>query len=500
MNKITAVFNVMLVVALVLGSVGVAVAESQKVIVSEELVWSEYSGIISSLGERVYRYTYSDGTFEFVAIRNKLSPLQISEKAPVRQPDGSYYIEITITPWSLFPCTKYKVETTLDGNVVDPLSGLAWEVCGTTSSLIMPVYVTPPSTPGVYNYRFQEYMLTSMYDPNAYWVRGDTHSVTITVGNPVTATATATPAQTTPPPPASTGTILIWSNPAGAQVTIDSANAGTTSANWLQVSKPPGTYQVSIQMSGYTPFTQSVSVTSGQYSTVQATLTAVGTPTPTPTPPPPTPGQTPPSQNCGAGQIFSTTYGKCVPNKAPESTQPATTLSQIIQGIANWLVTWLKALAISGPDTVSLGAGTQTFSISTTASEQPKSDYNDGTYSELWGTWMVVDSNQNIIAQRNPTWVKLTSGTFTDTATATFNNKGSYAVVDVIIKVPYTYTNGAWVKGAETIVGKDQQAVKVAIPSPASQAATSGAGSPPQTSLTSWLKSMWSGLISWLFG
>ena len=72
------------------------------------------------------------------------------------------------------------------------------------------------------------------------------------------------------------GTVNFGSTPSGAQIWVDGANTGMTTP-YTQTSVPAGTYSVTYKLAGYTDYSTSVTVTSGQTSTVSATLT----PTPT---------------------------------------------------------------------------------------------------------------------------------------------------------------------------------------------------------------------------
>jgi hypothetical protein len=143
-------------------------------------------------------------------------------------------------------------------------------------------------------------------------------------------------------------------------------------------------------------------------------------------------------------------------------------------------------LSITGSTSIPINS-VQTFTLSTIASEGPDSVYTDGTYSELYGIWLVTDQNKNITAQKT-TWVKLSNTQYSDNAVVTFPSVGTFSVVSMIVKVPQTFVNGAWVKGAETVVGQDKLSVVVSLPTPTP--------TPPSNGILAFLLSIWNWLIS----
>lgn len=71
--------------------------------------------------------------------------------------------------------------------------------------------------------------------------------------------------------PPTTGTIQVNSTPNGATISLNDSNTQrTTPATLTNIA--PGTYSVSLNLTGYEEFTASVTVTAGQTSTVNATL------------------------------------------------------------------------------------------------------------------------------------------------------------------------------------------------------------------------------------
>lgn len=81
------------------------------------------------------------------------------------------------------------------------------------------------------------------------------------------------------------GWITIVSTPSGATVTLDGKTVGITPIAGTEAGAGI-THTIRITMEGYDPFEKSVSVSSGEQSAVDATLTAIITPTKTPTPVP----------------------------------------------------------------------------------------------------------------------------------------------------------------------------------------------------------------------
>jgi len=99
--------------------------------------------------------------------------------------------------------------------------------------------------------------------------------------------------QTTIPTTASVpkvGWITIVSTPSGASVSLDGKTVGVTPITGTEVSA--GSHSLRITKEGYEPYEKSVTVSSGEQSAVDATLTEIVTPTKTPTPTP-TPTQSP---------------------------------------------------------------------------------------------------------------------------------------------------------------------------------------------------------------
>jgi len=73
-----------------------------------------------------------------------------------------------------------------------------------------------------------------------------------------------------------TGSISVTSSPTGARIWLDGSDTGKN-APYTLTSVPPGTHTVSLKLSGYNDYSTSVSVTSGQTSTVAGTLAGLQT-------------------------------------------------------------------------------------------------------------------------------------------------------------------------------------------------------------------------------
>jgi len=70
------------------------------------------------------------------------------------------------------------------------------------------------------------------------------------------------------------GTLEVNSNPAGAAIGIEGTATGEVTPQSFSLTA--GTYDVSLTLDGYLPYTQTVTVTQGQTTTINATLTPVG--------------------------------------------------------------------------------------------------------------------------------------------------------------------------------------------------------------------------------
>jgi len=189
-----------------------------------------------------------------------------------------------------------------------------------------------------------------------------------------------------------------------------------------------------------------------------------------------------------------------IPKPPGTGTPPTSSWMDIITKFLDWIKA--QFFTISGPSTLNVGAGTQVFAVSTTSSVSPNTNYNGGTFTELWGSWSILDSNQNIVSQKTTgncnakgsCYTQMASNTYTDTATANFATAGTYSVVSTINQKTWTYASGSWGTPVETIgVGKDQMKVIVSIPAP------TGTGTPPTSgwmdilvNFKNWLLSLFS--------
>ncbi len=170
----------------------------------------------------------------------------------------------------------------------------------------------------------------------------------------------------------------------------------------------------------------------------------------------------------------------------PPTAQPTLSIPNIISQVWDWIKGLFGLASIVGTETINVGAGQQSYVITVTSPESPDSVYTDKTYSELYGTWFVVDNNQNIIAQKGG-WSKLSDPVYTDNVVVTFLNAGTYSVVSVIVKTPYTYTT-SWIKGTELIVAKEQMKVSVTVPQPT--------GGLPTINILDIIQSIWNWIMS----
>lgn len=88
---------------------------------------------------------------------------------------------------------------------------------------------------------------------------------------------TLEPATTLVPAPSGSGSIAISSTPGGATVTLDGAVVGTTRlerASLILNDIPSGTHTVSVELAGYPPYTETVTVVKNQVVKVSADFAA----------------------------------------------------------------------------------------------------------------------------------------------------------------------------------------------------------------------------------
>jgi hypothetical protein len=95
-------------------------------------------------------------------------------------------------------------------------------------------------------------------------------SVTVTAGS----TATASFTLVAIPPVTQTGSISVSSTPAGAEISLDGTDTGKETPYTLN-SVATGSHTVSVNLTGYQPASQSVTVTAGKTAKVRLTLTRI---------------------------------------------------------------------------------------------------------------------------------------------------------------------------------------------------------------------------------
>lgn len=117
-------------------------------------------------------------------------------------------------------------------------------------------------------------------------------------------------------------------------------------------------------------------------------------------------------------------------------------------------------------------------------------DWSDGAYSEVWGSWALVDSSQNVITSAN--WQKLTTGSYTTTASFTSPaSAGNYYLIATVMKYDYTWNTAtkAWSSGTSTELIKEGDIIHVAYSAP-------GASTTP--SWTNILQNIWTWILELL--
>ena len=102
-----------------------------------------------------------------------------------------------------------------------------------------------------------------------------------TTEKPVTEPTTEKPVtEPTKEPTPEVGWITIASTPSGATASVDGRTVGVTPVSGIEVGAGTS-HTVKVTMSGYEPFEESITVSAGEQSAVDATLTPIVTPTPT---------------------------------------------------------------------------------------------------------------------------------------------------------------------------------------------------------------------------
>jgi hypothetical protein len=120
-------------------------------------------------------------------------------------------------------------------------------------------------------------------------------------------------------------------------------------------------------------------------------------------------------------------------------------------------------------------------------------DYTKGTYDRLYGAWVIMDENKNIIKYED--WSEIGDDRkYEKIINFTTDKPGKYYVVAVIGKITQTWQNGQWVTGSMQEVYKEADTLTFIIPRPPP---------PPPPPFVEWIKnillSIWNWILS-LFG
>jgi len=147
---------------------------------------------------------------------------------------------------------------------------------------------------------------------------------------------------------------------------------------------------------------------------------------------------------------------------------PPPTPEPVWQSIIDWLWDWIWSVfnkfTIVGPATIDT-ATPVSYSIELTAPAPADSDWSDGTYSELYGGWVLVDKDGTIITQSD--WVKLTDAIYSANASFTTSvTEGEYSVVAVIVEVKQQWngTTNLWETLPQEVVTKESWKLTVSEP------------------------------------
>lgn len=203
--------------------------------------------------------------------------------------DGSYYGR---TPQEISGMTpgSHQVQVTKDG--YQTWSGTSSVAAGSVTSVYaqltaQPTYgsvyvATSPSGANVYldgTYEGQSPRTIGGVEPGSHVVEVElagyqewSGRVTVVSNQQAQISVSLSPNQQ-----ATTGTIIVFSNPVGAYIYLDGDYQGQTYAEgFVIIGVSPGTHTVTLKLDGYQDAVTSVNVNSGQRSTVSSTLQLVG--------------------------------------------------------------------------------------------------------------------------------------------------------------------------------------------------------------------------------
>lgn len=128
----------------------------------------------------------------------------------------------------------------------------------------------------------------------------------------------------------------------------------------------------------------------------------------------------------------------------------------LLQKINEWLTNFFKSLfglTITGEKEVE--PNTQHTYFIDMATEEPDNDWSDGSYQIQYGSWALIDKNENI--KQEGQWEELDNGIYIKSVTITTPSEiGDYALVGLIdqFDMVYDYQTKQW-SSIETIVNKE---------------------------------------------
>ena len=249
----------------------------------------------------------------------------------------------------------------------------------------------------------------------------------------------------------------------------------------IVVTKEPIT-TIRIELVGYFKGRQVVT-DSGSFSVQvklsRAALQPTPTPTPTPTPPPTTP---------------------------PTAPSPPVNIWNILQGIWDRIMSWLKTIfgfrivterleVVTGDIAYPGDTFQHTFTLQNTKTMSiPDTDYTDGTASFAYTAWMIVDENGNIVYKGSVNQVNLSPGqTVTVPVTwsiPSYQPVGKYAISAILIEIPMHWdrTQQRWIQDEAVII--DKQAVELNI--------STITPPPPPGDIWSQIQAWWQSFLEWL--
>jgi len=127
-----------------------------------------------------------------------------------------------------------------------------------------------------------------------------------------------------------------------------------------------------------------------------------------------------------------------------------------LQNLWSWITSYF--FAITGAEEVTAGTSLA-YDVSLTT-YTVDSDWSDGSYEQLWGSWILVDGSKNTKA--GGSWTKMTGKIYSTTASFTAPaTPGTYYLVSTIVNQGWEFAGGQWVKMSEVAAAKEAKKITV---------------------------------------